>query len=360
MAIDQIGSAGLVAGGVEPADLSTGAPYWDTSGNVGIGATTGLDRLTVRLDQNASTRIAINNQDAGSSAESSLRMSASGATWDIGTGSTARNSNSLTFGVVGSEFMRITSGGNVGIGTSSPLAAAGYRFTTLQAGTTGGGFNINNSSGTEVSRYFTDGTQVGLWTNSSSPITFSVIGGSERMRIDSSGNLLVGTTGIGGRGGFTVRPNLGGAGTYCRLFLNGNNADDLFYFQYQDTTVGRISITTNSTAYVTSSDYRLKENVAPMTNALAKVAQLKPCTYKWKADGSDGEGFIAHELAEVCPQAVSGKKDAVNEDGSIKPQGIDTSFLAATLAAAIQELKGINDAQAQIITALTARVEALE
>jgi hypothetical protein len=81
-----------------------------------------------------------------------------------------------------------------------------------------------------------------------------------------------------------------------------------------------------------------------MTGALAKVALLKPCTYKWNADGSDGEGFIAHELQEVCPDAVTGEKDAVNEDGSIKAQGIDTSFLVATLTAAIQELKAEFDA----------------
>jgi hypothetical protein len=90
-----------------------------------------------------------------------------------------------------------------------------------------------------------------------------------------------------------------------------------------------------------------------MTGALDKVALLKPCTYTWKADGLAGQGFIAHELAEVCPDAVSGEKDAVNADGSIKPQGIDTSFLVATLTAAIQE-------QQAIITDLKARVEALE
>ena len=76
-----------------------------------------------------------------------------------------------------------------------------------------------------------------------------------------------------------------------------------------------------------------------MTGALAKVAALKPVTYKWNADGSDGEGFIAHELAEVCPHAVTGEKDAVDADGNPKYQGIDTSFLVATLTAAIQELK---------------------
>jgi hypothetical protein len=116
-------------------------------------------------------------------------------------------------------------------------------------------------------------------------------------------------------------------------------------------TVGTIQISGSSTSYNTSSDYRLKNTIAPMTGALAKVALLKPCTYKWNADGSDGEGFIAHELAEVCPQAVSGEKDAVDADGNIKPQGIDTSFLVATLTAAIQE-------QQAIIESLKARLDA--
>jgi hypothetical protein len=90
-----------------------------------------------------------------------------------------------------------------------------------------------------------------------------------------------------------------------------------------------------------------------MTGALAKVAALKPVVYKWNADGSDGEGFIAHELQEVVPECVTGEKDAVDAEGNPQYQGIDTSFLVATLTAAIQE-------QQAIITALTARVEALE
>ena len=108
--------------------------------------------------------------------------------------------------------------------------------------------------------------------------------------------------------------------------------------------VGSIDTSGSATSYNTSSDYRLKNTIAPMTGALAKVAQLKPCTYKWNADGSDGEGFIAHELAEVCPQAVTGDKDAVDSNGNPKYQGIDVSFLVATLTAAIQELKAEFDA----------------
>jgi hypothetical protein len=89
-----------------------------------------------------------------------------------------------------------------------------------------------------------------------------------------------------------------------------------------------------------------------MAGALTKVAALRPVTFLWKEDGLAGQGFIAHELQEHFPEAVQGTKDAVNEDGTIKPQGIDTSFLVATLTAAIQELRGIVDSQAARIAAL--------
>ena len=125
--------------------------------------------------------------------------------------------------------------------------------------------------------------------------------------------------------------------------------------------VGSINYTNTATAFNTSSDYRLKENIQPMTGALAKVQALNPVTYTWKADGSDGEGFIAHELQAVVPDAVTGEKDAVetytDEDGveQTRPvyQGIDTSFLVATLTAAIKE-------QQALITQLQADVAALK
>ena len=121
--------------------------------------------------------------------------------------------------------------------------------------------------------------------------------------------------------------------------VNSTSASDHAVFLNPNGQVGSITTTGSSTAYITSSDYRLKNTVAPLTNALNKIALLKPCVYKWNADGSDGEGFIAHELAEVCPQAVTGEKDAVDKNGNPKYQGIDTSFLIATLTAGIQELK---------------------
>lgn len=124
---------------------------------------------------------------------------------------------------------------------------------------------------------------------------------------------------------------------------NSNTCTAINFNSNYGTTVGSITAGA-TTAYNTTSDYRLKQNVMPMNNRLADVMKLKPVTYNWKYDDSPGEGFIAHELAEVCPYAVTGEKDAVNEDGSIKPQSIDTSFLIGMLVAAIQELNSKFDA----------------
>jgi len=172
----------------------------------------------------------------------------------------------------------------------------------------------------------------------------------ERGRFDSSGNLLVGTTTALGL--LTVARSTASSYNYASNAIS-NQPDHMGFFN-GGTNTGSIQRNGGSgVSYVTTSDYRLKENIVPMTGALTKVTKLKPVTYTWKLDGSEGQGFIAHELAEVVPDCVAGDKDAVNEDGSIKPQGIDTSFLVATLTAAIQE-------QQALITQLTARITALE
>jgi hypothetical protein len=102
--------------------------------------------------------------------------------------------------------------------------------------------------------------------------------------------------------------------------------------------VGTIQTNGSLTSYNTSSDYRLKQNIKPMKNALATIRKLNPVTYDWKTDGSAGHGFIAHELQEVIPLAVTGKKDATAENGEPIYQGMDASYLVATLTKAVQEL----------------------
>jgi hypothetical protein len=299
--------------------------------------------------------------------------------------------NTLAFHTAGTEDMRIDSDGNVGIGTSSPnniLEASRNQNSETQvrvynanAGSSARAVyvlgNDSNSGAAGIHLNSSTNTGFGGGANSlnvymglSAPIAF-LTNAAERMRIDSSGNLLVGTTSEQ-RSGTTRTPRItayntaaeglntvisdntyagwvhtsldGGTGThYCAYFEN-----------VVGTGVGQITHNGTNTSYTTSSDYRLKQNIAPMTGALAKVSQLKPCTYTWKESGLNSQGFIAHELQEVFPDAVTGEKDAVDENGNIKPQGVDTSFLVATLTAAIQELNAKVDAQAVEIAALKA------
>jgi hypothetical protein len=118
---------------------------------------------------------------------------------------------------------------------------------------------------------------------------------------------------------------------------------------------GAITSSGSTTSYTSASDYRLKENVQPITMAMDVISSLNPVTYTWKSDGSPGHGFIAHELQEVVPDAVVGEKDAVDSDGNIKSQGIDKSYLVSYLTAAIQELSTKNAALEARLAALEAR-----
>jgi hypothetical protein len=306
------------------------------------------------------------------------------------TSASAYSNGALVFGTrsattdtAPSERLRITSAGNVGIGTSSPsgklhVIGSGTQIITepsLGSGNTelmiGRGYSLSGTAatvgtkssvncafeGSDDNAYSAFGyvtTAVG--TRSQIATAFYIetksAGSStpaERARIDSSGNLLVGTTtnAINDSNSIVIVSNNGSVvgQVICNHGTGTGSGERFANFGLAGTSIG--SITQNGTtavAYNTSSDYRLKNTIAPMTGALAKVALLKPVTYKWNADGSDGEGFIAHELAEVCPSAVTGAKDAVDADGKPIHQGIDVSFLVATLTAAIQELKADFDA----------------
>jgi hypothetical protein len=250
---------------------------------------------------------------------------------------------------------------NVGIGTSSPahkLDISGTAYGGVYIKSTSTNFSgmliENTNSATKWQVGVEGGAYVGAGIFN---IGIDAVG--SKLAIDSSGNLLVGTTSAAGTSvgsGFQVQSN-GGTGSTINIGHPSSAGSGFSYalFAYNNGFIGSIGQSgTTAVAYNTTSDYRLKENITPLTSALARIVALKPCTYTWKSAPDEvGEGFIAHELAEVCPQAVTGEKDAVDAEGNPQYQGIDTSFLVATLTAAIQE-------QQAIIESLTARVVALE
>jgi len=273
------------------------------------------------------------------------------------------------FNATGSNNTAIGSsaGTSITTGTGNTLigSQAGQNMTTgVQNTFIGGAWNTNGagyyvttgSKNTIIGGY--DGNQGGVdIRTSSNNIVLSDGDGNPRGRCDSSANwTFLNNVTVDSYFGLAVAANSAAvfdmsAAINQRIGMRINTSNSpgsgsfISFTNLSGNVAGSITHTgTTTVAYNTSSDYRLKENIAPMTGALAKVQALKPCTYTWKEDGTDGQGFIAHELAEVCPQAVTFEKDAVDDEGNPKYQGVDTSFLVATLAAAIQELKAEFDA----------------
>jgi hypothetical protein len=336
------------------------------------------------------------------------------ATGDTNTGIFFPAADTIAFTEGGAEAMRIDSSGNVGIGTTSPAqkldvvgniqarttsdgglflttAVADARSATIQFYKSRGSYAsptdaVNGDSVFQILSLAYSGTQYrervsiesavdGTFTSNQQPplrlgFYTNVANGaaSERMRIDSSGNLLVGTTtssfGSSGRGNITV----GGSGGAIYSYQVGSTNKAYSYhdgtdWNFQQVASGRIYmiavgsgvyLAVNGTSWTSNSDERKKDIIEPIANGLQKVSTLRAVIGKYKTDaeGTRRSFLIAQDVQAVLPEAV----DASKPDDL----GVQYTEVIPLLVSAIKELKAINDTQAETINALTARIVALE
>ena len=347
-------STGDSSGQLQLQTAATTAVTIDTSQNVGIGTTSPSAKFHV-----ANAGVSAQATFVGTTLSPYITVVGNSGTTILGNESNGGwvgtvGSQAFVFKTTDTERMRIDTSGNVGIGTASPAATLDVRSGSdnpqLQIRKNSGGdsytrFNLYNTS----TAYFQLAASPSVTDASSIMNVYTSGGGGNIMSFLGNGNVGIGNTSPNTR--LIVSANTGTA--VQRIFnLVGTNTYQMS-FNNSVGEVGTISTGSGSTAYNTSSDYRLKDNIVPMSGALDKISQLNPVNWIWKVDGTNGQGFIAHELQAIIPDCVTGEKDAVDEEGNPVYQGVDTSFLVATLTAAIQE-------QQTIINDLKARIETLE
>jgi len=322
----------------------------------------------IQLQSAGTTAVTIDTSQRAAFVAGTAALPAITTTGDTNTGMFFPAADTIAFAEGGAEAMRIDSSGNVGIGTASPTSK----------------LQVNGASllGSPATFYVgDDGGSLGAFLNQTAalPIRFNT-NSSERMRIASDGKVLYGFTSSQSGGQWQ---HYTPANNYNIQFFNEYASGTGYFLEFirsvsgSYNAVGTITASTTTTSYGTSSDYRLKENVVPMSGSIDRLKQLKPSTWSWVQDGSHGEGFLAHEAQEVVPEAVVGTKDAIKtEEYEVTPavlgdednvvteavmgtrevpdyQGIDQSKLVPLLTAALQEaITKIED--------LETRIQALE
>jgi hypothetical protein len=258
--------------------------------------------------------------------------------WYTAASGTAGNAISFT------QAMTLDASGSLALGRTSATA---YGTTTLSVDGAGGGFIDTYYAGTRKGYMYSTSGTFSLATVSTTPLTFET-NGSERARIDGSGNFLVNSTTndqwyTSSNAGFTLNSSnfLAIARSGGSVFIANRltNDGDIVEFKRSGSGVGSISVTTLLTSYNTTSDYRRKFNVKDLTGSGTFIDALKPRTFDWDT-GDKGVGFIAHEFAEVSPSSVNGEKDAVDAEGKPVYQAMQASS-AEVIANLVAELQSV-------------------
>ena len=253
---------------------------------------------------------------------------------------TSDTSGEIDLQTNGTTKVHMASDGKVGIGTTSPaqmlhVKASEARIRTEESsGSTT--FEMTNTS----SGHFLDSTG----TNN---LTINKIGAgdmlfkasnAERFRMLANGKICFGSTTAESTSEDNMQIDPSGGNIY--MYQNTTALQGVIDFRNPNGYIGSIRTTGSSTQFNTSSDYRLKENIDYTFDATTELKRLKPCKFNFKADtDTTVEGFIAHEVAEVVPHAISGEKDATDDEDNPIYQQIDQSKLVPLLVKTIQELE---------------------
>ena len=299
-------------------------------------------------------------------ASASDTESAPGYSWDSdsNTGMFRPSADQIAWATGGNEGVRLTSTG-IGIGITNPGSGlqvsgtdttAGIRLTDNTAifgdlSASGWLLYQRPTNALYSARGLTfrlDETNYATF-NSSGYFGIGTEDPTSKLHVYADGNT---TTGVPLAKIEATDTSVGASNILLDLSFSGDTNGTNGYFvrvQDSDTVIGGIQLNSATTvAYTGTSDYRLKTNVQPLTGAVDRVLSLKPCTFDW-INGNSSEGFIAHELEEVVPLAVTGTKDEVDEDGNMVPQGVDPRHIVPILTSALQEaLKRIEELEIKV------------
>ncbi len=318
----RIDSSGRVMIGTTTEGAANEAEELTISGTGGVG-------MTIRSTDSVTSRIYFSDGTSGTSEYAGYQIY-------------NHSSNAMIFGTNAVEAMRIDSAGRVGIGTSSPNGTLTVRNDSTNTEQLILGNSIN--TGGRDWRLGRDNAASGDFIIKYSDATNSNVT-TEAMRINSSGNLLVAKTSLNiALAGFQVsstgQTDVTVDNSECMNINRESSDGSAVRFRKDNSVVGSISVTASSTAYNTSSDYRLKENVVYDWDATTRLKQLKPARFNFIADAETTvDGFLAHEVQSVVPEAITGTHNEVDADGNPVYQGIDQSKLVPLLVATIKELE---------------------